>query len=221
MAQVSNVQSRTLRVLGSLPEELKTTLSSSTILEKESNGKVKTFVTSEDISSVIKVLSTNNVVFRPHFYSLFAKFTSELKSTEVEVLNEKIYAVTPDAEISYSRIDHNGHTGKIVVDRFEDYNALRSFEGDITFYKFNRTKAQSRSKQPVKPVLSTNQVSTNQVDTEGFETVVKKSYTKAVKPSQQTATTTRGRGVSTRGRGRAPREGARTTRVTTEASKTV
>jgi hypothetical protein len=82
MAQVSNVQSRTLRILGSLSEEVKTILSKQqgvVVLEKETKGlsKEKTFVSAENISSVIEVLSSNNITFRPHFYSLFAKFSVE------------------------------------------------------------------------------------------------------------------------------------------------
>jgi hypothetical protein len=151
MAQVSNVQSRTLRVLGSLPQSVKDTLLKQdgvSVLEKESKGNVsksKTFITGEEIDDVISVLSSNNLSFRPHFYSIFAKFNTELKSTEVDKLNVKIMSVVPDAEVSYSRIDNNGHTGKVVVDRFEDYNTLRAYTaGDFTFYKFNRTKAQTR-----------------------------------------------------------------------------
>jgi len=148
MAQVSNVQSRTLRINGSLPESVKTTLSSMkdvVLLQKDGEeGRSKCFITAEEITSVVDLLSKNNVTFRPHFYSLFAKFNQELQTSEVEKLNEKIMEVVPNGEISYSRIDENGHTGKIVVDRFEDYNALRSFSGEYSFYKFNRTKAQSR-----------------------------------------------------------------------------
>jgi len=173
MAQVSNVQSRTLRVLGSLPESVKTILSSKTgvvVLEKESkasSGNSKSFVSSENISDVIEVLNSNNVTFRPHFYSLFAKFNSELKTNETSKLNDLVFSVAADAEVSYSRIDENGHTGKVVVDRFEDYNLLRSHEGDITFYKFNRTKAQSRGPP---------RLEASGVDAEGFETVTKKTY---------------------------------------------
>jgi hypothetical protein len=173
MAQVSNVQSRTLRVLGSLPESVKTILSSKTgvvVLEKESNassGNSKSFVSSDNISDVIEVLNSNNVTFRPHFYSLFAKFNVELKTNETSKLNDLVFNVAADAEVSYSRIDENGHTGKVVVDRFEDYNLLRSYEGDVTFYKFNRTKAQSRG--PPRQDGSG-------VDVEGFQTVTKKPY---------------------------------------------
>ncbi len=226
MAQVSNVQSRTLRVLGSLPEAVKTTLSSQTgvtVLEKESkgNGKAKTFVSAEEVSSVIQVLSSNNVTFRPHFYSLFAKFNAELKTSEAEKLNEKVYAVAPDAEVSYSRVDENGHTGKVVVDRFEDYNALRSHEGDVTFYKFNRTKAQSRSNTTQGGQRQPRQQSRQQttVDAEGFQTVgTKKTYRSAVAPES----TQRTEGTSSRGRGRGrpTREGARTTRGTKTSAPT-
>jgi hypothetical protein len=180
MAQVSNVQSRTLRVLGALPESVKATLSQkgAVVLEKESylkDGKIKSFVSAEEIKSVVELLAENNLVFRPHFYSLFVKFSNELKTGDVEKLNEKIYAITPDAEISYSRVDSNGHTGKIVVDRFEDYNTLRASSGDMTFFKFNRTKAQTRGGAQPRPAPSTGGAAPVQrtvsapVDSEGFE----------------------------------------------------
>lgn len=182
MAQVSNVQSRTLRVLGALPESVKATLSQkgAVVLEKESylkDGKIKSFVSAEEIKSVVELLGENNLVFRPHFYSLFVKFSNELKTGDVEKLNEKIYAITPDAEISYSRVDSNGHTGKIVVDRFEDYNTLRASSGDMTFFKFNRTKAQTRGgaqprSAPSAGVAASAPVQRNvsaPVDSEGFE----------------------------------------------------
>jgi hypothetical protein len=101
-------------------------------------------VYAQDISKVVEILNTNNLLFRPHFYSLFVKFSTELKSTQVDKLNAQVVAIASNANISYSRVDENGHTGKIVVDRFDDYNTLRSSTGDITFYKFNRTKAQAR-----------------------------------------------------------------------------
>jgi hypothetical protein len=147
MAQVSNVQSRTLRVLGSLSDDLKKSLEAldgCVVLEKVSNNSPKTFVYAPDVSKVVEILSTNNLLFRPHFYSLFVKFNTELKSTQVDKLNAQVVALAANANISYSRVDENGHTGKIVVDRFDDYNTLRSSTGDVTFYKFNRTKAHAR-----------------------------------------------------------------------------
>jgi hypothetical protein len=147
MAQVSNVQSRTLRLLGSLSDDVKKTLQAldgCVVLEIVSNDSPKTFVSAPDVSKVVEVLNTNNLLFRPHFYSLFVKFNSELKVNEVSKLNSQVLALVPSANLSYSRVDENGHTGKVVVDRFDDYNTLRASTGDITFYKFNRTKAQAR-----------------------------------------------------------------------------
>lgn len=212
MAQVSNVQSRTLRVLGSLPEEVKSSLAKEVVvLEKESNDRVKTFVTAEDISSVIKVLSSNNLTFRPHFYSLFAKFTGELKASEVEKLNEKIYAIVPDAEVSYSRVDENGHTGKIVVDRFEDYNTLRSFEGDVTFYKFNRTKAQTRGSGPRQQSRGAGPRQPFVADSEGFQPVQNKRSMRT--PQAEGGQSSRGRAPGAgRGRGRPTHTGDRPVR---------
>lgn len=209
MAQVSNVQSRTLRVFGALPESVKSTLSTQTgvvVLEKESylgGGKVKSFVSAENISSVIELFGANNVQFRPHFYSLFVKFSGELASGDVEKLNEKIYSIVPDSEISYSRVDSNGHTGKIVVDRFEDYNTLRAYSGDFTFYKFNRTKAQTRG--PARPQtaragsprgVTRSAAAPSATDADGFEPV------RGPRPARQARVQAQAAGAPTRGRGR-------------------
>jgi len=220
MAQVSNVQSRTLRVFGALPESVKSTLSTQTgvvVLEKESylgGGKVKSFVSAENISSVIELFGANNVQFRPHFYSLFVKFSTEIAAGDVEKLNEKIYSIVPDSEISYSRVDSNGHTGKIVVDRFEDYNTLRAFSGDFTFYKFNRTKAQTRGPPPAgrggaaragSPRGATRSAAApSATDADGFEPVRGPRPARQARVQAQAAAgaPTRGRGrPSTRGRG--------------------
>ena len=208
MAQVSNLQSRTLRINGSLPESVKATLSTMknvVLLQKDGEeGKSKCFVTAEEVTPVVELLSSNNVTFRPHFYSLFAKFNQELKVAEVEKLKEKIYEIAANAEISYARIDENGHTGKVVVDRFEDYNALRAFTGELSFYKFNRTKAQSRMgarkpnaeqgaqgavRAPRAPRAAPAGAAAG-ADNEGWEKQV-------ARPARQAA---RGRGGATRGR---------------------
>ena len=206
MAQVSNVQSRTLRVFGARPESVISTLSTQTgvvVLEKESylgGGKVKSFVSAENISSVIELFGANNVQFRPHFYSLFVKFSTEIASGDVEKLNDKIYSIVPDCDVSYSRVDSNGHTGKIVVDRFEDYNTLRAFSGDFTFYKFNRTKAQTRG--PARPQTARAGSPRGApraapvTDAEGFEQV------RGPRPARQARAQTQAAGAPTRGRGR-------------------
>ena len=165
MAQVSNAQSRTLRILGSLSDDVKNSLQAlegCVVLEKVSNDSPKTFVSASDSSKVIEILNTNNLLFRPHFYSLFVKFNTELKVSETAKLNAQVVSVVPDVNISYSRVDENGHTGKVVVDRFDDYNTLRASTGDVTFYKFNRTKAQVRG-------TGTNSASAS--NQEGWKTV--------------------------------------------------
>jgi hypothetical protein len=166
MAQVSNAQSRTLRLLGSLSDDVKNTLQAiegCVVLEKVSNDSPKTFVSAPDVSKVVEVLNTNNLLFRPHFYSLFVKFNTELKVSEVNKLNAQVLALVSGANVSYSRVDENGHTGKVVVDRFDDYNTLRASTGDVTFFKFNRTKAQARVNNSNTPVGKDN--------TDGWKTV--------------------------------------------------
>jgi hypothetical protein len=214
MAQVSNVQSRTIRINGSLPESVKTTLSTMkdvVLLQKDGEeGRSKCFVTAEEVTSVIELLSTNNVAFRPHFYSLFAKFNQELKKDEVDKLNAKITEIAPNSEISYSRIDENGHTGKVVLDRFDDYNALRAHTGEFTFYKFNRTKAQSRMGGSRKPSEGAAQGGARPVRSQ------KPSYASAVAPDAAAPATeagwetqgkrqSRGRGGARTAAPRAPR----------------
>jgi hypothetical protein len=179
------------------------------LLQKDGEeGRSKCFVTAEEVTSVIELLSTNNVAFRPHFYSLFAKFNQELKKEEVNKLNEKITEIAPNSEISYSRIDENGHTGKIVLDRFEDYNALRAHTGEFTFYKFNRTKAQSRMGGSRKPSEGGVQGSERPVRSQ------KPSYASAVAPAAaateagwetQGKRQSRGRGGARTAAPRAPR----------------
>lgn len=221
MEQVSNVKSRTLRVFGALPESVKSTLSKQegvVVLEKESHfgeGKFKSFVSAENIDSVIELFGANNVSFRPHFYSLFVKFGVELSTNDVEKLNDKIYSIVPECEVSYSRVDQNGHTGKVVVDRFEDYNTLRAFSGDFTFYKFNRTKAQTRGpprqsdgQQGSKPAERT--------DNDGFQPVrgPRADRQERIQQSRTQSSSQRG---ATRGRGRPAgrgRGGAKTTSTT-------
>jgi hypothetical protein len=222
MAQVSNVQSRTLRLLGSLSDDIKKVLQAfdgCVVLEKVTNDSPKTFVSAPDVSKVIEVLNTNNLLFRPHFYSLFVKFNNELKVSETAKLNALVVGLASGANVSYSRVDENGHTGKVVVDRFEDYNTLRAFSGDFTFYKFNRTKAQTRGpprqsdgQQSSKPVQRT--------DNDGFQPVrgpradrqeriqQSRAQTSSSQPSQRGATRGRGRPAG-RGRG-----GAKTTSTT-------
>jgi hypothetical protein len=170
MAQVSNVQSHTLRLLGSLSDDVKKTLQAldgCVVLEKVSNDSPKTFVSAPDVTKVIEVLNSNNLLFRPHFYSLFVKFNTELKVSEVSKLNAQVLALVPTANVSYSRVDENGHTGKVVVDRFDDYNTLRASTGDVTFFKFNRTKAQAR--------VGTAGTSSNAGNNEGWKTVNNRS----------------------------------------------
>jgi hypothetical protein len=55
----------------------------------------------------------------------------------VSQLNEFATTVCEGSvNILYSRIDENNHTGKLVVDRLEDYNKLKSNTGDVSFYRF-------------------------------------------------------------------------------------
>jgi hypothetical protein len=47
-------------------------------------------------------------------------------------------------------VDENNHTGKLVVDRLEDYNKLKSTTGNVSFFRFsplNVPRVQNRNYQ--------------------------------------------------------------------------
>jgi hypothetical protein len=68
----------------------------------------------------------------------------------MDQLKEYAENISPNLNILYSRIDENNHTGKLVVDRLEDYNKLKSNTGDVSFYRFspmNVPQTQTRNYQ--------------------------------------------------------------------------
>lgn len=149
--QTSNVvvNSRTISIKGDFDlailgdyEELVTVTTSET---------GKTYIECKDIEDaqiIYDVFKENELNPRVVSYSLFFRSPDELTEAEAQT----IFAGMTSANITYMRVDENGHTGKLVVDTLDDYKELKAFDGDddsvgIKFYHFDpRTKHMKNKK---------------------------------------------------------------------------
>ena len=133
MSQTSD-KSRTFRVLN-LTDEIKTQLSTlnTTVTQHENINYVEASSV-DDVAGVKAMLDENEMKYKQCSYSTFVRFKDQLT---VEQLNTATLELCEDANILYSRVNVDNHTGKLVVDRLEDYNKLKSNTGDISFYRFS------------------------------------------------------------------------------------
>jgi hypothetical protein len=133
MSQTSD-NSRTFRIIN-LSDEVKTSLSglNATVTQHENINYVEVSTVS-DIAPVKKVLDDAEMKYKQCSYSTFVRFKDNMS---VDDLNKFATSVCPDINVLYSRVDENNHTGKLVVDRLEDYNMLKSNTGDVSFYRFS------------------------------------------------------------------------------------
>jgi len=149
MSQTSD-NSRTFRVLN-LSDDVKTKLSElkSTVTQHENINYVEV-VSVDDISKVKSLFDENEMKYKQCSYSTFVRFKNELT---LEQLNTTAKELCENVNVLYSRVDENNHTGKLVVDRLEDYNTLKSNTGDVSFYRFSpvNVSVQSRNVQSRKP----------------------------------------------------------------------
>ena len=133
MSQTSD-NSRTFRIIN-LSDEVKTSLSglNATVTQHENINYVEVSTVS-DIAPVKAVLDAAEMKYKQCSYSTFVRFKDNMS---VDDLNKFATSVCPDINVLYSRVDENNHTGKLVVDRLEDYNMLKSNTGDVSFYRFS------------------------------------------------------------------------------------
>jgi hypothetical protein len=199
MSQTSD-NSRTFRIIN-LTDDVKNQLSglNATVTNHEDINYVEVSTVS-DIAPVKTVLDGANMKYKQCSYSTFVRFKNNMT---VEDLNKLSSSVCPDINVLYSRVDENNHTGKLVVDRLEDYNTLKSNTGDVSFYRFsplNVPRAQPR-----------NQTGSNSKNNNGeWETVpvrnqtVQGRYANAVTGNAHApaAVPARGGSGAARGRGR-------------------
>ena len=149
MSQTSD-NSRTFRVLN-LTDDVKTKLSelNTTVTLHETINYVEVSSV-DDIAKVRSVLDENEMKYKQCSYSTFVRFKNELTLEQLDTIAKELCA---NVNVLYSRVDENNHTGKLVVDRLEDYNTLKSNTGDVSFYRFSpvNVSVQPRNVQSRKP----------------------------------------------------------------------
>ena len=134
MSQSSD-NSRTFRVLN-LSDDVKTELNELNVtLTQHENVYYVEVSTVELIPEVKKVMDSNSEIkYKQCSYSTFVRFTDTLT---LDNLNKIASDACENINILYSRVDENNHTGKLVVDRLEDYNKLKNTTGNVSFYRFS------------------------------------------------------------------------------------
>lgn len=147
MSQTSD-NSRTFRVLN-LTDDVKAKLTElkSNVTQHENINYVE--VSSVDnIANVRSLFDQNEIKYKQCSYSTFVRFKDQLT---LDQLTSTAKELCENVNILYSRVDENNHTGKLVVDRLEDYNVLKSNTGDVSFYRFSpvNLSVQTRPAQPV------------------------------------------------------------------------
>jgi hypothetical protein len=75
-------------------------------------------------------------------YSLFFRSVDELTEEDATT----IFGSMCDVNIVYIRVDSNGHTGKLVVDTWEDYKVFKEYEDDEQSLKFYHFDPRAKSK---------------------------------------------------------------------------
>jgi len=155
MSQTSD-NSRTFRIIN-LTDDVKNSLSTlnATVTNHENINYVEVSTVS-DIAPVKAALDGAEMKYKQCSYSTFVRFKDNMN---VDDLNKFATSMCPDVNILYSRVDENNHTGKLVVDRLEDYNTLKSNTGNVSFYRFsplNVPRRQGRSGDNSTPSSNNN-----------------------------------------------------------------
>jgi hypothetical protein len=212
MSQTSD-NSRTFRVLN-LTDAVKTQLVElKAVVTQNENVNYVEVVDVPSITAVKKVLDDGEMKYKQCSYSTFVRFKDELT---VDQLKKVVTDLCENVNVLYSRVDENNHTGKLVVDRLEDYNTLKGNTGDVSFYRFsplNVPRVQNRNYTPGQRQETNDNGGEWQPVRAARNNTVRGRYASAVGPvpSQpvatvtQTTAPTRGRGngrgrPSTRGR---------------------
>ena len=210
MSQTSD-NSRTFRVVN-LTDAVKTQITAlkAVVTEHESINYVEVS-TVADIAAVKTALDDAEMKYKQCSYSTFVRFKDQMT---LEQLNTHATGLCENVNILYSRVDENNHTGKLVVDRLEDYNKLKSNTGDVSFYRFspmNVPHPQTRNYQGRNEDAGNSNSNEWQTVGASGRPTVRGRYANAVAPAQtqvpQTPVVraTRGRGGAASGRGGATR----------------
>ena len=144
MSQSSD-NSRTFRVLN-LTDDVKAQLTDAVVTQHENVHYVEVNNVSK-IANVKKIFDDAEIKYKQCSYSTFVRFTD---SMTIDDLNKVASEACENVNVLYSRVDENNHTGKLVVDRLEDYNKLKSTTGNVSFFRFsplNVPRVQNRNYQ--------------------------------------------------------------------------
>jgi hypothetical protein len=211
MSQTSD-KSRTFRVLN-LTDDVKTKLSAlNTVVTQHENINYVEAKSLDDVEGVKALMDESDMKYKQCSYSTFVRFKDQLT---LEQLNSAAEELCEDVNILYSRVDENNHTGKLVVDRLEDYNTLKSNTGDISFYRFSPINVSNNQVQSSRPrggdqgEWQTQQTRQQRQQVAGryAQGSAPQAPSRGGAPPSRGGGATRGRGGATRGRG-APRSAA-------------
>lgn len=213
MSQTSD-NSRTFRVLNLTDAVKSVLLGMNVVVTQHENVNYLEVSTKDVIESVRKTLDDAEIKYKQCSYSTFVRYKETIT---LDQLNQTAKELAPEVNILYSRVDDNNHTGKLVVDRLEDYNKLKNSTGDINFYRFsplNVPRVQNRNYQGredgEQSRQNTSEWTTVQPNPRGpggprpmRSNNVGGQYTQPLSESRDTrGSTGRGRGSAPRGRGR-------------------
>ena len=223
MSQTSD-NSRTFRIIN-LTDEVKTALAGlkATVTQHENINYVEVSTVSE-IAPVKAVLDGAEMKYKQCSYSTFVRFKDQMSVEDINSFASNL--CQGKSNILYSRVDENNHTGKLVVDRLEDYNTLKSNTGDVSFYRFSPLNVPHSRNQNVNRGENMQQNSSEWQTVQSRRQTVQGRYAQAVTGATPAPTTTPStaaapsaparaarvarvaRGGATRGRGRPARSAA-------------
>ena len=98
--------------------------------------------TIESAQSIYDQLSENGKKIRIISYSLFFRSVDKLTEDDARF----IFGSMSDINIVYVRVDANGHTGKLVVDTWDDYKIFKEYEDGEKAIKFYHFDSRAKSK---------------------------------------------------------------------------
>jgi len=105
------------------------------VTQSENGRRFLVFASIDDAVKAYQELKDGNVKAAYLTYSLFVKSQAEMT---VETLNSEVSSLVPEVHVTYSRVDDNLHTGKVVVDLLTDYQTIKAASTDsLRFFHFD------------------------------------------------------------------------------------
>jgi hypothetical protein len=112
------------------------------VTQAENGRRFLVFASIDDAVRAYQELKDSSVKASYLTYSLFVKSQAEMT---VDTLNSQVSALVPQVHITYSRVDDNLHTGKVVVDLLTDYQTVKAASTDsLRFFHFDPKRVRPR-----------------------------------------------------------------------------